>query len=101
VIRSARSSTTSNPERLTERHGSPDVLCAPRSGVLLHIDRAPLIELARRAEVELEVLPALGDFVSAGAPLVRIRGQPTLDIASEVLRRMSLNTERSFDQDLA
>jgi uncharacterized membrane protein len=89
------------PERLNQQHDSPGVLCAPRSGVLLHIDRTPLIELARRAEVELEVLPALGDFVPAGAPLVRIKGRPKLHIASDVLRRISLDTERSFDQDLA
>ena len=89
------------PERLTEEHASPGVLCAPRSGVLLHIDHTPLIDVARRTDVELEVLPALGDFVPASAPLVRIKGQPKLDISSDVLRRISLDTERSFDQDLA
>jgi uncharacterized membrane protein len=89
------------PERLTNEPGSPGVLSAPRSGVLLHIDSIPLIDLARRADVQLEVLPALGDFVPAGAPLVRIEGRPKLDIAPAVLRRISLDTERSFDQDLA
>ena len=89
------------PERLAAEPDAPGVLCAPRSGVLLHIDRTPLIDLARKADVELEVLPALGDFVPAGAPLVRVKGQPKLDIASAVLRRISLDTERSFDQDLA
>jgi uncharacterized membrane protein len=69
--------------------------------VLLHIDHTHLIDLARRADVELDVLPAIGDFVPAGAPLVRIEGQPRLDIASDVLRRISLDTERSFNQDLA
>ena len=54
-----------------------------------------------RADVELEVVPALGDFVPAGAPLLRIKGQPKLDITSEALRRISLDTERSLDQDLA
>jgi uncharacterized membrane protein len=82
------------PEQLTDGQDSPGVLCAPRSGVLLHIDRTRLIDLARRADVELEVLPALGDFVPAGAPLVRIKGHPKLDIAPEVLRRISLDTER-------
>ena len=47
------------------------------------------------------MLPALGDFVPAGAPLVRVEGRPRLDIASEVLRRVTLDTERSFAQDLA
>jgi uncharacterized membrane protein len=89
------------PEQLTEEPESQSVLCAPRSGVLLHIDHPHLVDLASRAHVEFEVLPALGDFVPAGAPLLRIKGQPKLDIASDVLRRISLDTERSFDQDLA
>jgi uncharacterized membrane protein len=89
------------PERLTEEHGTPGVLFSPQSGVLLHIDHTHLVDLAHRADVVLEVLPALGDFVPAGAPLVQIEGQPRFDIASEVFRRISLDTERSFDQDLA
>jgi uncharacterized membrane protein len=89
------------PERLTEERKTPGVLFATQSGVLLHIDHTHLIDLARRADVALEVLPVLGDFVPAGAPLVRIKGQPKLDVTSEVLRRISLDTERSFDQDLA
>jgi uncharacterized membrane protein len=89
------------PERLTDEQESPGVLFAPQSGVLLHIDHRHLVDLARRADVELEVVPALGDFVPAGAPLVRIKGQPRCDIASEVLCRVSLDTERSFNQDLA
>jgi uncharacterized membrane protein len=89
------------PERLAQMHESSGVLCAPRSGVLIHIDHAHLVDLARRADVELHVLPALGDFVPAGAPLVRSKGQPRLDITSDVLRRISLDTERSLDQDLA
>jgi uncharacterized membrane protein len=89
------------PEQLTEEHESSGVLGAPRSGVLLHIDHTHLVDLACRADVQLAVLPAPGDFVPAGAPLLRIKGEPRLDIASEVLRRISLDTERSLDQDLA
>jgi uncharacterized membrane protein len=89
------------PEHLTEGHNSHDVLFARQSGVLIHIDHPRLVDLARRADVELAVLPALGDFVPAGAPLLRIKGQPRLDIASDALRRIALDTERSFDQDLA
>ena len=90
------------PERLTEEErGSSGILRAVRSGVLIHVDRAHLVDLARRADVRLEVLPALGDFVPAGAPLVRVEGRPLLDIASAVLRRVTLDTERSFAQDLA
>jgi uncharacterized membrane protein len=69
--------------------------------VLLHIDADCLVELASRAEVVLEVLPAIGDFVPTGAPLVRVQGVPRHDIAAEVLRRITLDTERSLAQDLA
>jgi uncharacterized membrane protein len=89
------------PERLTEEHESPGIVFAPESGVLLHIDHRHLVDLARRADVELQVLPALGDFVPAGAPLVRIKGRPQCEVAAEVHRRISLDTERSFNQDLA
>jgi uncharacterized membrane protein len=89
------------PERLTEEYESPGTLLAPQSGVLLHIDHAHLVDLGRKADVVLEVLPALGDFVPAGTPLVRIKGQPRFDVEPGVFRRISLDTERSFDQDLA
>ena len=49
----------------------------------------------------LKVLPAIGDFVPAGSPLVRVEGMPTHEIAAEVLRRITLDTERSLAQDLA
>jgi uncharacterized membrane protein len=89
------------PDRLTGEQEVPGVVFAPASGVLLHIDGRHLVELASRADVELHVLPALGDFVPAGAALVRIKGQPKVEIGPEVLRRISVDTERSFDQDLA
>ena len=89
------------PERLTQEHETPGVLFAPQSGVLLHIDHAHLVDLGRRADVVLEVLPALGDFVPAGAPLAHIKGHARFDVESEVFCRISLDTERSFDQDLA
>jgi uncharacterized membrane protein len=89
------------PDHLPNEREVHGTLAAPRSGVLIHIDHARLIELARRADVALVVLPALGDFVCAGAPLVRIDGEPTCDIAPDVLRRISLDTERSMDQELA
>jgi len=89
------------PEEVRREDAPPGTLAAPRSGVLLHIDGAPLVDLARRAGVAIEILPALGDFVPAGAGLARIRGHPSFDIRHEILRRLTLDTERSLDQDLA
>ena len=87
--------------RLPHEGESHGVVLAQRSGVLIHIDHSRLVQLARSADVHLAVLPALGDFVPAGAPLVCINGQPSTDIASDTLRRVTLDTERSMVQDLA
>ena len=67
----------------------------------MHIDADRLVELASKADVVLEVLPAIGDFVPAGSALVRVEGVPRHDIAAEILRRITLDTERSLAQDLA
>jgi uncharacterized membrane protein len=71
---------------------APDgVVPAPRSGVVFHVGHDRLIEEAREADCTLELLPALGDFVPAGAPLVRAR----------VAGAIGLGPERTMDQDLA
>ena len=44
---------------------------------------------------------ASGDFVPTGAPLVHVKGRPSEGIAAEILRRVTLDTERSLVQDLA
>ena len=54
------------PEPLIEEHATPGILSAPQSGVLLHIDHA--YQSISRSDVVIEVLPALGEFVPAGAP---------------------------------
>jgi uncharacterized membrane protein len=89
------------PDEIYAPAARPDILAAPRPGVLLHIDADRLIDLASEADVVLEVLPALGDFVPAGSALVRVEGTPRQDVSTEVLRRITLDTERSLAQDLA
>ena len=64
------------PDQLCSAEASPDILAAPRPGVLVHIDADRLVELASKADVSLEVLPAIGDFVPAGSALVRVEGVP-------------------------
>ena len=51
-----------------------DALLASRSGVLVHVDVKRLVAAAQRADCTLELVPAVGEFVAAGAPLVRIEG---------------------------
>ena len=67
----------------------------------MHIDADRLVEIATKADVSLEMLSAIGDFVPTGAPLVHVKGRPSEGIAAEILRRVTLDTERSLVQDLA
>jgi uncharacterized membrane protein len=40
------------------------------------VDEPALVEAARRADCTLELVPMMGDFVVAGAPLFRVSGDP-------------------------
>src|SRR6478672_8383653 len=51
-----------------------DQICSPRSGVLVHIDKERLIEAARKADCILELVPAMGEYVAAGTPLLLVDG---------------------------
>jgi uncharacterized membrane protein len=77
------------------------VVCAPRSGVLARIDEDRLVEVAEHAGCRLEVLPGLGDFVPAGAPLVRIVGPAGGVDEQEVLAELTLSLDRSLERDVA
>jgi uncharacterized membrane protein len=77
------------------------VMAAARSGVMRTIDHDALVDLAREADCTLEVAPALGEFVPAGAPLVRVHGAPVLLDRAGVNRAIDLGLERTLDQDLA
>ena len=46
---------------------APEVICAPRSGVVNHIGYDQLVDLARAADCTLELVPALGEPVGGDA----------------------------------
>ncbi len=56
---------------------SPPVVRARESGVITVIGYDDLVEEARRAGCRLQLVPALGEFVPADAPLFRVLGEPT------------------------
>ena len=68
------------PERLALDEAAADVIAAPNSGVLIGVDRERLVKLATASRCVLHVVPGLGGFVPAGAPLVRIEGDPRASI---------------------
>src|SRR3954469_12826057 len=96
-----------------ERHFPPDadapppddgapgvqVVYACTSGAVVLIDRDALVEAARAAGACVELVPMMGDFVPAGAPLARISGGVVPEDA--VLRHVRLERERTHEHDPA
>jgi uncharacterized membrane protein len=77
-----------------------DQIMSPRSGVLVHIDHEQLVEAARDADCTIALLPALGEFVAAGAPLLRVDGDRSR-LPSNIDGTLQLGLERTLDQDVA
>jgi uncharacterized membrane protein len=79
----------------------PRVIVATKSGVVNAIDREGLIELAIEADCVLHVVPPVGGFVPAGAPLMRIVGGTT-PVDHRVARsKLTWGLERTLDEDVA
>ena len=79
----------------------PDVVLAPRPGVVVGVDHAALVESARRAGCRLELIPMIGDFVPGGAPLFRISGSPATLDRDAVARLVVVGSERVHAEDPA
>ncbi len=89
------------PDRLVAAKPDPHLLDAPMSGVLTGIDCDRLVEIARAGGCVLYVVPALGEFVSAGAPLIRIDGEVGSVDREAALSALTSGLERTLDEDIA
>jgi uncharacterized membrane protein len=90
------------PDRFGDVQPASDVIAAPRSGVIVGIDRQRLVSVAAVSGCVLRVVSGLGEFVPAGAPLVRIDGNPTAEVDRQsVIDAMPRGLERTLDEDLA
>jgi len=81
--------------------GAPEVVCARRSGVVTGIGYDDLVEEAQRASVQLELAPALGEFVPAGAPLFRVHGTTTGLDEDRLHKSLILKLEPTLEEDVA
>ncbi|MBA2295648.1 MAG: DUF2254 domain-containing protein [Actinobacteria bacterium] len=81
--------------------GAPRVVAARRSGVVTGIGHEALVEEARRVSARLELAPALGEFVPAGAPLFRIRGEAVDLDENRLHESMILTLEPTLEEDVA
>jgi uncharacterized membrane protein len=105
LIESVGQETRDLLDKLYEDHGTeiryPDEVSAPRSGVVFHIDHDRLIASAQKANCCLEMMPAIGDYVAAGAPLFRIHGECYRLDRDAVAGFVALGPERTMNQDPA
>lgn len=77
------------------------IIHAPKSGVVSVLEHQHLVALASRTDCTLELIPALGEFVPSGAPLLRVREEQTRLDADEALAGVVLGLERTLEQDVA
>ena len=82
--------------------GNGTVIPSPEAGNIDVLDESRLVEIARRADCRLELVPVMGDSVTTDAPLVRI-ADGSLDASqrTEVLQCIVIEPERSHDDDPA
>ncbi len=72
---------------------------ATRTGVVVSVDEAAVVRAATQAQCMVALVPRVGDFVPAGAPLFTVHANPGSTV--EVAHLVSQDTERSTEQDLA
>jgi uncharacterized membrane protein len=79
----------------------PAEVPAGRSGVVNGLDHHRLVAIAAEHDAVLELVPSVGQFVPAGAALVRSNRPLPDGVADEIRRRVLLGLERSLDLDMA
>ncbi|GHB64321.1 hypothetical protein GCM10010347_37930 [Streptomyces cirratus] len=70
-------------------------------GILVRLDLVRLVRLAARADCVLETVPMMGDFVHAGSPLFRVRGEIGRLDQSALRHAVHLGDERTHEDDCA
>jgi uncharacterized membrane protein len=76
-------------------------ICAPRSGVITQVDNEQLVRIAKAGDCVLNLRPALGEFVPAGAPLFEIAGPTDRVDVNAAIQSVKFGLERTLDQDMA
>lgn len=76
-------------------------ICIPRSGVITRIDHEALVRIAKNGDTVLTLLPALGEFVPAGAPLFESSQDTSRMDADAAVRAIEVSLERTLDEDVA
>jgi uncharacterized membrane protein len=80
---------------------APHVVASRKSGVVTMIGTEALVAEAQRTDCVLELVPSLGEFVPAGAPLFIIHGSPIDLNEDRLFTALSLKLEPTLDEDVA
>jgi uncharacterized membrane protein len=106
LIESVGRDTREVLDKLYQDHGSsaqrldPALILSPRSGVVYHVDFESLVaEAGDRAT--LTMIPMIGDFLPAGAPLFHIDGDRSSLQEERIFAAVALGPERTINLDVA
>lgn len=76
------------------------IVPSPQPGVLVSVNESALVDRAAGAGVLVSLVPRVGDYVPAGAPLLRVHGDA--EIPDEQLTgHLGFDIERTLEQDVA
>lgn len=79
------------------------VVANRRPGVVVSVNEPGLAERARRNDVVVALVPRVGDYVPAGAPLLRVGGAGDLEpgFEDDLVGLVAVDDERTMEQDVA
>ena len=80
-----------------EPEDDPSVVAAPDYGVVTKVSHHVLVDIAEKADCVLELVPAMGDFVPRGGPLLRVQGSLPEPHRSAAALSVILDRERSHE----
>jgi uncharacterized membrane protein len=90
------------PTQALEMHGPAErtVFHGGSSAIVIAVNVNALVAEAKKADVVIEVVPCVGDFVADHDPLFRLRGNGAMKIDQRRLRsQVAFGRERTIEQD--
>jgi uncharacterized membrane protein len=70
-------------------------------GVLQSVDAKGIVEIARKSDTVIELLPPIGDLIAPGLPLFRVHGDADAVSAQQLRESVAVGDERTIKQDPA
>ena len=76
------------------------ILHRGHSAVVIAVNQTALVLAAQRADVVIELVPRVGDFVAEGDPLFRVYGKHAIALDDDLVRgQVAFGRERTLEQD--